>query len=222
MYRLRPDLPVPLPQVTVPGDTARADGRADRPHDCRVRSAHQLAHDSDGAAQLPAAARNHPCAGHTTGAGTCSRSRLPRSCWAAPTSSASTGRCGRQHGDRTSAHRPRSRPDTISRLRDFVVRVFSLNNDADVRAVLRAVASRSNVRVLSTPEILAVNNREARIVVGDRVPFVASDAAGRRRDRSLRAIRRRGHHTHDHPDDQPGRLRQRADPAGGQPADQSA
>jgi general secretion pathway protein D len=60
---------------------------------------------------------------------------------------------------------------------DFVIRVVSLDR-ANVRAVLRALASTSRVRVLSTPEVLAVNNREARIVVGDRVPFVAATRLG--------------------------------------------
>jgi general secretion pathway protein D len=67
--------------------------------------------------------------------------------------------------------------DTISPVQDFIIRVVSLDR-ANVRAVLRAVASRSDVRVLSTPEVLAVNNREARIVVGSRVPFVASTRLG--------------------------------------------
>lgn len=60
---------------------------------------------------------------------------------------------------------------------DFVVRVVSLDR-ANVRAVLRSLASASDVRILSTPEILAMNNREARIVVGNRIPFVASTRLG--------------------------------------------
>jgi general secretion pathway protein D len=68
-------------------------------------------------------------------------------------------------------------PDTAAQIQDFVIRVVSLDR-ANVRAVLRALASTSNVRVLSTPEILAVNNREARIVVGSRIPFVASTRLG--------------------------------------------
>jgi len=47
-----------------------------------------------------------------------------------------------------------------------------------VRAVLRALATRFNVKVLSTPEVLAVNNREARIVVGSRVPFISNARLG--------------------------------------------
>ena len=67
-------------------------------------------------------------------------------------------------------------PDSASS-RDFITRIVSLDR-ANVRAILRALATKSNVRVLSTPEILAVNNREARILVGSRVPFVASTRLG--------------------------------------------
>lgn len=48
----------------------------------------------------------------------------------------------------------------------------------DVRTVLRALASRTNVRVLSTPRILALNNEEARILVGSQVPFTQSTRTG--------------------------------------------
>jgi len=51
-----------------------------------------------------------------------------------------------------------------------LVRLASL----DVRAILQALASRTNVRVLSTPRVLALNNEEARILVGSEVPFVQS------------------------------------------------
>ena len=47
-----------------------------------------------------------------------------------------------------------------------------------VRAMLRTIASTSEVRVLSTPEIIAANNREASILVGSKVPFVASTRLG--------------------------------------------
>jgi general secretion pathway protein D len=59
----------------------------------------------------------------------------------------------------------------------LVLRFISLRN-ADIRAVLRTISSRSKVRVLSTPELLAMNNREARVLVGSRVPFVASTRLG--------------------------------------------
>lgn len=64
-----------------------------------------------------------------------------------------------------------------SSLRDFAVRVVTLRN-ANVRAILRALSTRSQVRVLSTPSILAANNRESRILVGSRVPFIASTRLG--------------------------------------------
>src|SRR3989454_7015949 len=48
----------------------------------------------------------------------------------------------------------------------------------DVRAILRALASQTNVRVLSTPRVLALNNEEARILVGSEVPFVQSTLSG--------------------------------------------
>jgi general secretion pathway protein D len=62
-------------------------------------------------------------------------------------------------------------------VQDFVMRVVTLDR-LNVRAVLRALASKSQVKILSTPEILAVNNREARIVVGSKVPFIASTRLG--------------------------------------------
>jgi general secretion pathway protein D len=62
-------------------------------------------------------------------------------------------------------------------VQDFVMRVVTLDR-LNVRAVLRALSSKSQVKVLSTPEILAVNNREARITVGSKVPFIASTRLG--------------------------------------------
>jgi general secretion pathway protein D len=67
--------------------------------------------------------------------------------------------------------------DSVNPLGDFLVKVVSLER-VDVRALLRALASRSDVKVLSTPQVLAVNNREARILVGNKVPFVASTRLG--------------------------------------------
>lgn len=67
--------------------------------------------------------------------------------------------------------------DSVNPLGDFIVKVVSLER-VDVRALLRALASRSDVKVLSTPQVLAVNNREARILVGNKVPFVASTRLG--------------------------------------------
>jgi general secretion pathway protein D len=60
---------------------------------------------------------------------------------------------------------------------ELIVRVTHLN-DIDVRAMLRALASDVNVRVLSTPHILALNNQAARILVGSEVPFNQSTRSG--------------------------------------------
>jgi general secretion pathway protein D len=89
--------------------------------------------------------------------------------WAAATGSASNNR-GAQFGQPII-------PDTLDPIQDFLGRVTRLGK-VNVRAVLRAIASRSTVNVLSTPEILAVNNREARILVGSKVPFIASTRLG--------------------------------------------
>jgi len=81
-------------------------------------------------------------------------------------------------GSRTTVTSGRPAPlDTVTPTQDFSLRAVSIDR-ADVRAVLRALASTSSVRVLSTPEILAVNNREASIVVGSRIPFIASTRLG--------------------------------------------
>ncbi|MFN8581015.1 MAG: secretin N-terminal domain-containing protein [Gemmatimonadaceae bacterium] len=64
-----------------------------------------------------------------------------------------------------------------ARASTLVTRLISLRN-ANVRAVLSAISTTSNVRVLSTPELLATNNREARVLVGSRVPFIASQRLG--------------------------------------------
>ena len=40
-----------------------------------------------------------------------------------------------------------------------------------MHAVLQALAAHTNVRVLSAPRVLALNNEKARILVGSQVPF---------------------------------------------------
>ena len=65
----------------------------------------------------------------------------------------------------------------LASVQDFAVRAVSLNS-VDVRAILRALATRSDVRVLSTPHILALNNEEARVLVGSEVPFSQSTRTG--------------------------------------------
>ena len=66
-------------------------------------------------------------------------------------------------------------PDTGSS--SAVLRMTYLNGTA-VRTLLRTLASRSEVRVLSTPEVIAANNREATILVGSKVPFISSTRLG--------------------------------------------
>ena len=55
-----------------------------------------------------------------------------------------------------------------------IVRLASV----DVRAIIRALSTTTNVRVLSTPRVLALNNEEARILVGSSVPFTSSTLTG--------------------------------------------
>ncbi|MEO7996723.1 MAG: secretin N-terminal domain-containing protein [Gemmatimonadaceae bacterium] len=66
-------------------------------------------------------------------------------------------------------------PDSNSNA--FFLRLTRLDATG-VRTMLRAVASKNDVRVLSTPQVLAANNREATILVGSKVPFIASTRLG--------------------------------------------
>jgi general secretion pathway protein D len=69
---------------------------------------------------------------------------------------------------------PQQFADTLlAGLQGLGIRLISLAT-VDVRSILQALATRTNVRVLSTPRILALNNEEARILVGSEVPFVSS------------------------------------------------
>ena len=65
----------------------------------------------------------------------------------------------------------------LASLQGLGIRFISLAT-VDVRALLQTIATRTNVRVLSTPRILALNNEEARILVGSEVPFVSSTFGG--------------------------------------------
>jgi general secretion pathway protein D len=53
-----------------------------------------------------------------------------------------------------------------------------LQNGTAIRTLLRTIASKSDVRVLSSPELIAANNREASILVGSKVPFISSTRLG--------------------------------------------
>lgn len=66
-------------------------------------------------------------------------------------------------------------PDTNSS--SLFLRMVKLDATG-VRTLLRTIASKSDVRVLSTPQLLAANNREATILVGSKVPFIASTRLG--------------------------------------------
>ncbi|MGH7525760.1 MAG: secretin N-terminal domain-containing protein [Gemmatimonadales bacterium] len=65
----------------------------------------------------------------------------------------------------------------LAQAQDFVVRAVTLG-EIDVRGLLTALSSKSRVRVLSSPHVLAVNNEEARILVGSEVPFSQSTRTG--------------------------------------------
>jgi general secretion pathway protein D len=65
----------------------------------------------------------------------------------------------------------------LSQATDFVGRAVTLG-EVNVRALLTALASKSRVRVLSSPHVLALNNEQARILVGSEVPFSQSTRTG--------------------------------------------
>jgi general secretion pathway protein D len=67
--------------------------------------------------------------------------------------------------------------EDLAGAQDFILRVVRLNS-VDVRGVIRALATETDVRVLSNPRVLALNNEEARILVGNQVPFSQSTRAG--------------------------------------------
>jgi general secretion pathway protein D len=46
----------------------------------------------------------------------------------------------------------------------------------DIRAVLNAIESFTNVRVLSSPKLMVLNNREAQLQIGDQVPITTQSA----------------------------------------------
>ena len=78
-----------------------------------------------------------------------------------------TGRLGRQNFSDAE----------LAGIDDLLLRAVRLG-DVDIRGVIRALASTSDLRVLSTPHIVALNNERARILVGSQVPFSQSTRAG--------------------------------------------
>lgn len=55
---------------------------------------------------------------------------------------------------------------------DVVLNVLGIGGDRDLAAILKAAAAKGDVRILSRPEVLAVNNQQAEINVGSQRPFV--------------------------------------------------
>jgi general secretion pathway protein D len=73
---------------------------------------------------------------------------------------------------------PRDFSDSLlANLQGLGARIIRLAS-VDVRAIIQALATKTNVRVLSTPRVLALNNEEARILVGSEVPFTSSTLTG--------------------------------------------
>jgi general secretion pathway protein D len=64
-----------------------------------------------------------------------------------------------------------------SSLQGLGIRVVSLAS-LNVRALLQAIATHQNIRVLSAPRVLALNNEQARILVGSEVPFTSATITG--------------------------------------------
>ena len=56
-------------------------------------------------------------------------------------------------------------------LADLVLKIMNLGG-ADINVVIRAAASRGDADIVSRPVVLASNNQEARILVGEQRPFV--------------------------------------------------
>ena len=65
----------------------------------------------------------------------------------------------------------------VTSLGGLGLRVINMST-INVAAVLQALSSRTNVRVLSAPHVLALNNEKARILVGSQVPFVSATITG--------------------------------------------
>lgn len=52
------------------------------------------------------------------------------------------------------------------------------NEDGTLRALLRALESNANANLLSTPTVVALDNEEAEILVGENVPFITGSSTG--------------------------------------------
>ena len=65
----------------------------------------------------------------------------------------------------------------VTSLGGLGLRVINMST-INVAAVLQALSSRTNVKVLSAPHVLALNNEKARILVGSEVPFTSATITG--------------------------------------------
>jgi general secretion pathway protein D len=74
--------------------------------------------------------------------------------------------------------RPQFSDSALAGVDDFLARVIHFGPDIDARAVLTALGAEADVQVLSTPHVLALNNEQARILVGNEVPFSQSALTG--------------------------------------------
>jgi general secretion pathway protein D len=66
----------------------------------------------------------------------------------------------------------------VTSLGGLGLRVINMTSTFNVGAVLQALSARTNVRVLSAPHVLALNNEKARILVGSQVPFTSATITG--------------------------------------------
>jgi general secretion pathway protein D len=66
----------------------------------------------------------------------------------------------------------------VTSLGGLGLRVINMTSTFNVGAVLQALSARTNVRVLSAPHVLALNNEKARILVGEQVPFTSATITG--------------------------------------------
>ncbi|HYC98448.1 type II secretion system secretin GspD [Brevundimonas sp.] len=81
-------------------------------------------------------------------------------------------------GDLTGGFSSGSNADAAASFPGFSLRYF----DVDVRAVLNALSSVTDVQLISTPRILVLSNESAELQVGDQVPIITQTATGLNND----------------------------------------
>lgn len=84
--------------------------------------------------------------------------------------------------DSDSVFRNRNRPDAMGLLNRAVERTPAsgffgvIGNQQDFQMFINALAVRANVKMLSAPHIIAADNREAHILVGESIPILTSSS----------------------------------------------